>query len=386
LDDWRHGGFGVYVHWPFCAAKCPYCDFNSHVAATVDQDRWRRALLAEIDRLAAETPGRVVDSVFFGGGTPSLMDPSVTAAVIARIGARWQMAADVEITLEANPGSVEAGRFRDYIGAGVNRLSLGVQALDDADLKRLGRIHDVAEARRAIAIAQSVCERVSLDLIYARQDQTPEAWAAELRAALRLSQGHLSLYQLTIEDGTTFAKRARAGQLPGLPDEDRGTDMYLITNEICDEAGLPAYEISNHAAPGQECRHNMIYWRYGDYAGIGPGAHGRLTLGGQRHATAGHRAPALWLQAVEEQGSGEVSRETLRRAEEAEEYLLMALRTREGLDPDRYAALAGHPLPRARIDDLSEFGLLEMHDGRLRATRDGRLLLNRLIVELSETP
>ena len=274
------GGFGLYLHWPFCQSKCPYCDFNSHVASEVDQGRWLRAYLAEIDRSLAETRGRLLQSVFFGGGTPSLMAPATVAAILERIRRSWTVANDWEVTLEANPGSVEAGKFLGFRDAGVNRLSMGLQALNDADLKRLGRLHSVAEAERALDIARQHFERVSFDLIYARQDQTPEAWRAELGRALAMTADHLSLYQLTIEDGTAFGDRHARGKLRGLPDEDRSVALYDITQELCDAAGLPAYEVSNHAGSDAQSRHNLIYWRGGDYVGIGPGAHGRLSLGG----------------------------------------------------------------------------------------------------------
>ena len=291
MDDWRAGGFGLYIHWPFCQSKCPYCDFNSHVAATIDQRRWRDAYLREIERLGAETPGRVLQTVFFGGGTPSLMDADVVADLLAAVRATWPMVNDPEITLEANPGSVEAGKFRAFREAGVNRVSMGVQALRDADLRRLGRLHSVAEARQAFDIARNCFDRVSFDLIYARQDQTLADWQAELREALSMAVDHLSMYQLTIEDGTAFGDRFARGGLKGLPDDDVQADMYAATQDICAEHGMPAYEVSNHARAGAESRHNLIYWRMGDYAGIGPGAHGRLTLNGRRWATVAPRAP-----------------------------------------------------------------------------------------------
>ncbi|HDR29144.1 radical SAM family heme chaperone HemW, partial [Rhodovulum sp.] len=284
-EDWQAGGFGLYVHWPFCLSKCPYCDFNSHVAASIDMGEWQRAYLSEIRRIGAETGPRTLTSVFFGGGTPSLMAPDLVAAILDTVRATWPCANDMEVTLEANPGSVEAGRFAGYRDAGVGRVSLGVQALNDADLGRLGRLHSAAEARAAFDIARNTFERVSFDLIYARQDQLLADWQAELGQALALGVDHLSLYQLTIEPGTAFGDRHARGGLRGLPDDDRAADMYLATQEICAAAGLPAYEVSNHARPGAESRHNLIYWRYGDYAGIGPGAHGRLTLDGRRWAT-----------------------------------------------------------------------------------------------------
>lgn len=382
MEDWRNGGFGLYLHWPFCASKCPYCDFNSHVAASIDQDRWKRAYLSEIARIGAETSGRVLNTVFFGGGTPSLMDPDVVAVVIEAIRATWPTANDLEVTLEANPGSVEAGRFRAYAAAGVNRLSMGVQALDDGDLKRLGRLHTAAEARAAFAIARAAFPRVSFDMIYARQDQTVEAWVGELRAALAMAVDHLSLYQLAIEDGTAFGARHAAGGLRGLPDDDVAADMYLITHDILSEAGMPAYEVSNHAGEGAESRHNLIYWRYGDYAGIGPGAHGRLTLDGQRWATDTPKTPAAWLSQVETAGHGERPRERLSAGDQAAEYLLMALRLSEGLDMDRLARLAGTPLRPATVERLQDLGMLRCDGVRIKATTSGRAVLNAVIREL----
>ncbi|MGD9916488.1 MAG: radical SAM family heme chaperone HemW [Paenirhodobacter sp.] len=381
-DDWRHGGFGLYLHWPFCAAKCPYCDFNSHVAAEIDQNRWNRAYLSEIERLAGETGDRVLNSVFFGGGTPSLMDPELVQSILDKVRSSWRLANDVEITLEANPTSIESGRFRAYSEAGVNRVSMGMQALNDADLKRLGRMHSVAEGRAAFDIARRHFQRVSFDLIYARQDQPLEAWRSELREALAMAVDHFSLYQLTIEDGTAFGKRAAAGMLRGLPDDDLSADMYLMTQEICEEAGLPAYEVSNHAAEGAESRHNLIYWRYGDYAGIGPGAHGRLTLGGQRHATDTPKAPALWLDMVERKGSGELPREALPRDEQTIEFLLFGLRLSEGIERERYRRISGGDFPAEKLMQLEELGLIQQEQGRIRATREGRAVLNGVIREL----
>lgn len=377
-DDWRNGGFGLYVHWPFCQAKCPYCDFNSHVSREIDQSAWVRAYLTELERSARETPGRVLNSIFFGGGTPSLMDPALVAAILDKVRATWPMGNDAEITLEANPGSVEAGRFRGYRDAGVTRVSMGVQALNDADLRRLGRLHSVAEARAAFDVARGTFDRVSFDLIYARQDQTPEAWAAELREALGMAIDHLSLYQLTIEEGTAFAARHAAGGLRGLPGEDSAADMYHLTQEICEAAGMPAYEVSNHARDGAESRHNLIYWRYGDYAGIGPGAHGRLTLGGVRHATETGLAPLRWLE-MAEAGNGETVREPLALKDQAAEYLLMGLRLAEGISQARLAALAGTELEAKAVDDLQDLGLIVQDGDRLRATRDGRAVLNGVI-------
>ena len=381
-EDWQAGGFALYVHWPFCASKCPYCDFNSHVVASIDQRAWLSAYKAEIARIAAETPGRVLRSIFFGGGTPSLMAPEVVEGVIGAARAGWGFANDIEITLEANPGSVERGRFAAYADAGVGRLSMGVQALNDADLRRLGRLHSVAEARAAFDVARACFGRVSFDLIYARQDQTREAWARELREALSMAVDHLSLYQLTIEDGTAFGARAAAGGLRGLPDDDLAADMYLETQDICAAVGMPAYEVSNHALPGSESRHNLIYWRQGDWVGIGPGAHGRLTLGGIRWATECPRAPGAWLDAVR-QGRGELPRTAVPLSEQATEYLLMSMRLTEGMDMDRYARLAGGALDSAQIAELEDLGLVELQGKRLRATDAGRPVLNAILRALA---
>lgn len=381
-DDWRHGGFGLYLHWPFCAAKCPYCDFNSHVAAEIDQKRWQSAYLSEIARLGRETGDRVLNSVFFGGGTPSLMEPDLVAAILEAVRGTWRLANDVEITLEANPTSIESGRFRAYAETGVNRVSMGMQALNDADLQRLGRMHTAAEGRAAFDIARNQFNRVSFDLIYARQGQGLTDWEAELTEALAMAVDHFSLYQLTIEEGTAFGRLFAAGKLAGLPGEDLGADMYLRTQEICAAHGLPAYEVSNHARPGAESRHNLVYWRYGDYAGIGPGAHGRLSLNGARQATDTPRAPQDWLNRVERQGNGELPRQVLPHSEEATEFLLFGLRLAEGIEPQRYAALAGQPLSETAIAELESYGLIEQTAGRLRASDRGRPLLNALIREL----
>ena len=383
MEDWRAGGFGLYIHWPFCQSKCPYCDFNSHVAATIDQRRWRDAYVREIARVSAETSGRVLETVFFGGGTPSLMEPEVVADVLEAVRRAWPMVNDPEITLEANPGSVEAGRFRGFAQAGVNRVSMGVQALNDADLRRLGRLHSVAEARQAFDIARENFSRVSFDLIYARQDQTLEAWRAELGEALSMAVDHLSMYQLTIEDGTAFGDRFARGGLRGLPDEDVQADMYAVTQEVCAAHGMPAYEVSNHARSGAESRHNLIYWRMGDYAGIGPGAHGRLTLEGERWATVAPKAPGAWLAMVERGKAGEEPREAVALEDQAMEYLLMSMRLSEGMDVARYERLAGRALDDGKVADLSELGLVRDDSGRLIATPQGRAVLNGVLRELA---
>ncbi len=377
-------GFGLYIHWPFCQSKCPYCDFNSHVAGRIDHGRWLRAYLAEIDRAGQETTGLRLRSVFFGGGTPSLMDPETVFAILDRVRATWPVANDWEVTLEANPGSADAGKLQAFRAAGVNRLSMGVQALNDADLKRLGRRHTLADAMAAFDIARACYDRVSFDLIYARQDQTPEDWAQELTRALGMAVDHLSLYQLTIEDGTAFGDRHARGGLKGLPDEDRSVALYEITQELCDEAGLPAYEVSNHARDGAQSQHNLIYWRGGDYAGVGPGAHGRLTLAGRRWATEALRLPAAWLDAVETRGTGELPRDEIASIDRAQEYILMSLRLNEGLDPARLEAISGLSLPPAAVTELCAMNLLTTDQGRVRTTRQGRMVLNAVIRRLAE--
>ena len=379
MEDWRNGGFGVYLHWPFCQSKCPYCDFNSHVATRIDQSRWAAAYLSEIDRVAALTEGRVVNSVFFGGGTPSLMDPTVVAAVIERIRDRWPVANDLEITLEANPSSVETDRFKAYSDAGVNRVSLGIQALNDGDLKRLGRLHSADEARRAIAIAQSTFARVSIDLIYARQDQSIQSWESELLTAISLGTGHLSLYQLTIEDGTAFAQLHRKNRLPGLPMEDQAAEMFELTRQLCSGAGFMAYEVSNHAKVGEESRHNLIYWRMGDYIGIGPGAHGRMTIAGKRFATVAERLPDAWLNGVEAGGPARESTETLSREEQATEYLLMSLRLADGSSLSRYCSIAGAPLSPRGLEEMIGLGFLTKNGDKIMTNDRGVLLLNGVL-------
>lgn len=382
IEDWQNGGFGLYVHWPFCASKCPYCDFNSHVATSIDQARWADAYRTEIARVGAMAPGRVLNSIFFGGGTPSLMAPETVAAVLEAARGAWTFANDIEITMEANPGSVDAGRFRGYADAGVNRLSMGVQALNDADLRRLGRMHSVAEARKAFDLARACFERVSFDLMYARQDQDAAAWRAELNEALSMAVDHLSLYQLTIEDGTVFGARHAGGHLRGLPEDDIAADMYLETQDILGDAGMPAYEVSNHAAPGKESRHNLIYWRQGDWAAVGPGAHGRLSLPSGRVATVAERTPGRWLALVGENGNGDIEHEQQTGEDLASEYLLMSMRLAEGMDLQRYRAKGGL-LDTRRVVRLVEDGLLELSDERACATSAGRPLLNYVLREMA---
>ena len=376
--------FGVYIHWPFCLSKCPYCDFNSHVRhAAIDEARFVRAFEAEIAATAGRGGSRTVSTIFFGGGTPSLMQPTTVGSILDAIGKHWTVAPDVEVTLEANPTSVEAARFRGYRAAGVNRVSLGVQALGDAALAALGRLHTAREALDALALARSLFDRCSFDLIYARPGQTRREWQDELRRALALAPEHLSLYQLTVEDGTPFSALHAAGRLV-LPDEEASRALYDLTQETCAAAGLPAYEISNHARPGAECRHNLVYWRYHEYAGIGPGAHGRLEVEGTRRATATEKEPEAWLARVESVGHGLVTDEALTRAETADEFLLMGLRLAEGIDPARYRALAGCPLDQARIAALAGFGFIETSaDGRLRVTHRGFPVLDAVVADLA---
>ena len=376
---------GVYVHWPFCLAKCPYCDFNSHVRETVDEARWRAGLIAEIDHFAALVPGRSVTSVFFGGGTPSLMAPATVAALIERIACNWSLAGDAEITLEANPTSVEADRFAGYRAAGVNRLSLGVQSLNDEALAFLGRGHDAAEARAAIETARACFPRLSFDLIYARPGQGIAAWRAELAAALALAADHLSLYQLTLEPGTAFHARARRGEL-ALPGDDAAAALYDATQEMCDAAGLPAYEVSNHAAPGAESRHNLTYWRAGDYVGVGPGAHGRLSTGGVILATHQIRTPERWLAETGRAGHGTRESAPVDADERAREVLMMGLRLTEGVSRDRFRARTGRDLDAAlardRLEPLIDGGFVEVDAAGVRATPAGRRVLDAVLAAL----
>jgi oxygen-independent coproporphyrinogen-3 oxidase len=361
----------LYVHWPFCVSKCPYCDFNSHVRESVDQAQWRDALLADLAYEARQTPGRRLGSIFFGGGTPSLMPPATVAALIESAEAHWGFAPDIEITLEANPSSVEAARFADLAAAGVNRVSLGLQSLDDKALRFLGRAHDAAEGLAALATAQAVFDRVSFDLIYALPGQGADAWAAELGRALSFGTGHLSLYQLTIEPGTRFATLAAKGALvPADPDESAA--LYELTQEMTAAAGLPAYEISNHARPGQESRHNLAYWRYRNHAGIGPGAHGRR----DGFATERHRKPENWLAAIARNGNGLKEEREIAPADRGVERLLMGLRLVEGvMAPDAL-------LEPGAVERLAAQGLVERNGEHLRVTQPGMLLLDAILAEI----
>lgn len=375
--------FGIYVHWPFCKAKCPYCDFNSHVRhQPVDDMSFARALGAELRWFAERARGRRVSSIFFGGGTPSLMPPRAVAHVLEEIARLWSVSADAEITMEANPASVEARNFRGYRVAGVNRVSVGVQALSDPDLLALGRQHTAREALAAFRIAAIIFPRVSFDLIYARPGQTAEQWRAELADALAEQQGHMSLYQLTIEPDTAYARLNDRGMLR-VPGEDSAAELYDITQDLTSAAGLNAYEVSNHAAPGHESRHNLLYWRYGEYAGVGPGAHSRIVAGENRRAIVTERHPETWRDLVALRGNGVVEDMPVEPSGQASEYLLMGLRIAEGIDLRRYDELADHPIDRARIADLETLGLIGRNGSRLAATARGRRVLNAVIAELA---
>ena len=377
-------GFGVYIHWPFCAAKCPYCDFNSHVRhRPVDQPRFAAAFAREMATLRRRTGPRTVTSIFLGGGTPSLMEPGTVGAVLEAVAANWTVSAGIEVTLEANPSSVEAARFRGYRAAGVNRVSLGVQALNDRDLKFLGRLHDVADALKAIRLARDIFPRMSFDLIYARPNQTVEEWDRELKEAVSYAVDHLSLYQLTIEEDTPFYGLHKAGKLV-VPDGEQSAVLYEATQEITEREGMPAYEVSNHARPGSESRHNLTYWRYGDYVGIGPGAHGRLTTGGAKIATATERKPEGWLALVEAEGHGMVEQELLEREAQADELLLMGLRLKEGIDLARWQTLSGRDPDPDREQFLIEHGFIErLGNSRLRCTPAGMLILDAVVADLA---
>lgn len=376
-EDWEAGGFGLYLHWPFCAAKCPYCDFNSHVTKVVDHSAWREAFVSEIKQVGRLTKGRALRSVFFGGGTPSLMAPATVHAIMDTIYQTWATANDLEVTLEANPTSVEADKFADFKAAGINRVSMGIQALNDKDLTRLGRMHTAVEGLAAFEIAQNTFDRVSFDLMYGRQDQTLNDWETELLQALNLGLDHVSLYQLTVEDGTAFGDRYKRGKLRGLPDDDLSADMYALTQEVCDGFGLRRYEVSNHARDGAESRHNLVYWKYGDYAGIGPGAHGRLTLSGERIASEQVRMPARWLTGASRQSLSKLSQQ-----DQSVELLMMGLRIADGVDLDRFERLSGRPLPCAQVDELSLMGLIKVENRRVIVLNQGFTILNAILRSL----
>ncbi len=384
LDSAQAPGFGVYVHWPFCAAKCPYCDFNSHVRhQPVDQERFAAAFATELATMREKTGPREVTSIFLGGGTPSLMRPETVGAVLDAVAKNWTVPDGIEVTLEANPSSVEAERFRGYRAAGVNRVSLGVQALNDHDLRFLGRLHNVAEALAAIELARKTFPRLSFDLIYARPGQTPEAWEAELEEAIGHAADHLSLYQLTIEEGTRFHSLHAAGKFE-IPNGDEAADLYEVTQAVTAARGLPAYEISNHARPGAESRHNLTYWRYGEYVGVGPGAHGRFVDNGRRVVTMAEKMPETWANLVEARGHGITGGEVLTRSEEADEFLLMGLRLAEGIDLARYEALSGKGFSPARLSVLQEEGLVAaVGNSRLRATPSGMIVLDAVVADLA---
>lgn len=371
----------LYIHWPFCRSKCPYCDFNSHVRESINEAAWQTALLRELDYWGARTEGRQLVSIFFGGGTPSLMPPATTAALIRRAKEIWQTDDRLEVTLEANPTSVEAGKLRDFRQAGVNRLSMGIQALNDTDLKALGRQHSAEEAMAAIETATGIFTRFSFDLIYARMGQTLEGWQEEMQQALRFKPTHLSVYQLTIEPGTQFHTLHQRGELI-IPDEELGSTLYQATQDVLSAAGLPAYEISNHAVPGQECRHNLTYWRYEDYVGIGPGAHGRVTVNEEKLATRTHRAPEEWLERVMKNGHGLTDQTPVPSSEQRDEMLLMGLRLNEGIALAKLASY-GIKLNESKLATLQKHKLIELNATTLKATPEGRLRLNALIAELA---
>lgn len=385
VDPRSNGLFGVYVHWPFCAAKCPYCDFNSHVhRGEFDEETYVESYAAELAHFAKQTPGRTVQSIFFGGGTPSLMDPRSVEGILNAISKHWVIDPRAEITLEANPTSVEADRFRGYRAAGVNRVSLGVQSLREGPLAELGRRHTVDEAIAAVRLAQSIFPRSSFDLIYSRPRQTLDEWQDELTEALWLAEaGHVSLYQLTIEMGTRYYDLFRAGKLK-MPDEELSADFYELTQELTQQAGLPAYEISNHARPGQESRHNLIYWRYGEYVGVGPGAHGRLLINNQRHATATEKMPFDWQKRVAARGHGMVTDDILTWEEEGDELLVMGLRLREGIDPRRFQKISGRAISERQINELRSIGFVEtLPNGFIRVTDKGWPVLDAVVADLA---
>jgi oxygen-independent coproporphyrinogen-3 oxidase len=382
VKNWQRAGFGLYIHWPFCQSKCPYCDFNSHVSSNIDQEAWTEAYLSEISNNYHHSSEKILNTVFFGGGTPSLMPSKTIETIITHILSLWKTSNQLEITLEANPTSIDVSRFKEYRSAGVNRVSVGVQSLDDTSLKYLGRLHTGKDAIIAVQTAQSVFDRVSFDLIYARQNQTIKAWEEELLSALSLGTNHMSLYQLTIEDGTVFGDRAKVGKLPGLPSEDLSADMYTLTQEIMSSNRLPLYEVSNHAFPGEESRHNLIYWRGGDFIGIGPGAHGRYYQGPKRKATVMTKNPNKWLSQIKKLGHGAEPSTVLSKSDEALEYLMMSARLVEGTDLKFLEALDSNLLNYNNIKGLTKLGLIFVKNERIVVTPEGRPVLNSVLSEL----
>jgi len=382
VKNWQRAGFGLYIHWPFCQSKCPYCDFNSHVSSNIDQEAWIEAYLSEISNNYHHSSEKILNTVFFGGGTPSLMPSKTIETIITHILSLWKTSNQLEITLEANPTSIDVSRFKEYRSAGVNRVSVGVQSLDDTSLKYLGRLHTGKDAIIAVQTAQSVFDRVSFDLIYARQNQTIKAWEQELLSALSLGTNHMSLYQLTIEDGTVFGDRAKIGKLPGLPSEDLSADMYTLTQEIMSSNRLPLYEVSNHAFPGEESRHNLIYWRGGDFIGIGPGAHGRYYQGPKRKATVMTKNPNKWLSQIKRLGHGAEPSTVLSKSDEALEYLMMSARLVEGTDLKFLDTLDLNLLNYNNIKGLKKLGLIFVKNERMVVTPEGRPVLNSVLSEL----
>ena len=382
VKNWQRAGFGLYIHWPFCQSKCPYCDFNSHVSSNIDQEAWTEAYLSEISNNYHHSSEKILNTVFFGGGTPSLMPSKTIETIITHILSLWKTSNQLEITLEANPTSIDVSRFKEYRSAGVNRVSVGVQSLDDTSLKYLGRLHTGKDAIIAVQTAQSVFDRVSFDLIYARQNQTIKAWEEELLSALSLGTNHMSLYQLTIEDGTVFGDRAKVGKLPGLPSEDLSADMYTLTQEIMSSNRLPLYEVSNHAFPGEESRHNLIYWRGGDFIGVGPGAHGRYYQGPKRKATVMTKNPNKWLSQIKKLGHGAEPSTVLSKSDEALEYLMMSARLVEGTDLKFLEALDSNLLNSNNIKGLTKLGLIFVKNERIVVTPEGRPVLNSVLSEL----
>ena len=382
LENWERAGFGIYIHWPFCEAKCPYCDFNSHVSKKIDQKAWTNAYLREITNSYQYTSNMVLSTIFFGGGTPSLMYAETVHKIISHIKSLWKVSDNLEVTLEANPSSVETSKFTEYKSAGINRVSIGVQSLDNNSLKYLGRLHTSQEAISAIEVGKSTFDRVSFDLIYSRQHQSISRWEAELLSALSLGVTHISLYQLTIEDGTAFGDRLKIGRLPGLPSDDKSADMYNITQDIMADHGLPQYEISNHASLGEEAQHNLIYWRSGDYIGIGPGAHGRYHTNKQRLATVKTKEPNSWLTKVKKLGNGEESSSVLTKSDQALEYLLMSARLSEGVDLNFIKSLDLHIIDQDKLKSLIESGYIFTSKDRMFVTPSGRTVLNTILSDI----